>query len=79
MPIFEYKCESCSSVFEHFYSSSLEERVACVNCGSRQVARTDATIFSPNKNYCPHEDENLSADESRGQRLYRRFMPFSKT
>ena len=54
MAIFQFKCESCSAVFEHLVSSSSFADIVCVNCGAGKVARIEATYFYPNKVFCPH-------------------------
>jgi len=37
MPIFEYRCSSCSEVFEQLVLSRKDKRVACPSCGTSQV------------------------------------------
>ena len=38
MPIYEYKCESCSRVFEEFYKlAERPERIACPSCAGDAV------------------------------------------
>lgn len=40
MPIFEYRCGSCSSVFEQLVKSSTsDEEIRCEKCDSRDVER----------------------------------------
>jgi putative FmdB family regulatory protein len=55
MPIFEYKCKSCLSVFEYFVEAGLEDKVSCISCGSFDFVRTDSVSFYPKKIFCPHE------------------------
>ncbi len=53
MPILEYKCDDCSSVFECFFSLSDGFSLKCVSCNSSRVQRVKSMIFTPNKNFCP--------------------------
>jgi len=47
MPIFQYRCNACSSVFEHLVSSEITiEDVSCIACNSKDVER----LFSSNFN-----------------------------
>lgn len=47
MPIFEYKCDKCSSVFEVFVKSRKEEKdTACINCGSKKVNKLFSSFYS---------------------------------
>jgi len=55
MPVFQFRCSKCFSVFEHFVSSDFN--VSCVSCGSGNVSRDDETAFHPSKIFCPHEKE----------------------
>ncbi|MBU0480703.1 MAG: zinc ribbon domain-containing protein [Proteobacteria bacterium] len=41
MPIFEYKCNKCSKVFEVIATSSEDsEKIECSKCGSTNVSKT---------------------------------------
>ncbi|MBD3341668.1 MAG: hypothetical protein GF353_21365 [Candidatus Lokiarchaeota archaeon] len=60
MPIFEYKCRKCSSVFEHIFSK--EDKLFCLFCGSVDVVRSNTVIFGPKKEYCPKE-ESVSCED----------------
>lgn len=57
MPIFQYKCENCASVFEYLMTTSLTKHLACMSCGSSNVSRLDSTYFYPNKIFCPHDKD----------------------
>lgn len=51
MPIFEYKCEKCNSVFEMFVRSKKEsESVSCINCGSKKINKLFSSFYSHVKN-----------------------------
>ncbi len=42
MPIFEYRCEKCGDVFDHFFRSLEEESrfsMACPRCGSDRLRK----------------------------------------
>lgn len=45
MPIFQYKCDKCSSVFEHLVSSGTDGNASCVSCGSKKVKRLYSSSF----------------------------------
>lgn len=45
MPVFQYKCDKCSSVFEHLVSSGKAGNVACVSCGSKKIKRLYSSHF----------------------------------
>lgn len=38
MPIYEFKCENCNTIFETFLLKS-EEKVFCPNCKSEKVVK----------------------------------------
>ena len=47
MPIFEFRCESCSQVFEHLAMSSGDEIAAvCPHCGGEELSRVMSTCAS---------------------------------
>jgi putative FmdB family regulatory protein len=53
MPIFQYKCESCSSVFEHLVSSIVKAKdVACVACDSKKITRLLSSGFGIKSKGC---------------------------
>ena len=53
MPIFQYKCESCSSVFEHLVSSVVKVKdVSCVACGSNKITRSFSSNFGVQSKNC---------------------------
>ncbi len=54
MLIFQYKCEDCSSIFEHLAATLFKLDLACVACGSQDILRADDVCFYPNKVFCPH-------------------------
>jgi putative FmdB family regulatory protein len=39
MPIYEYRCEKCQSVFERITFKGDEEEIQCPECGKTEVAR----------------------------------------
>jgi putative FmdB family regulatory protein len=39
MPIYEYKCEKCGSVFEQLVRSSSDRPDACPKCGGKKLAK----------------------------------------
>ncbi|MDA0282612.1 MAG: zinc ribbon domain-containing protein [Planctomycetota bacterium] len=45
MPIFEYQCEPCSSVFELLIRGT--EQPACPNCGNASVSRLFSVPAAP--------------------------------
>jgi hypothetical protein len=69
MPVFQFRCSKCFSVFEHFVSTPPKAvlvknvrgantfDVSCVSCGSGNVSRYNETAFHPSKIFCPHEKE----------------------
>ncbi|MEK7673390.1 MAG: zinc ribbon domain-containing protein [Patescibacteria group bacterium] len=62
MPIFQFKCEDCSALFEQFMNAvGYQSEVDCMACGSGNIARPDDTSFYPNKHFCPH-DKTLDMD-----------------
>ncbi|MBI3534762.1 MAG: zinc ribbon domain-containing protein [Deltaproteobacteria bacterium] len=62
MAIFQFKCDSCSSIFEHLISSLDYNNISCISCGGDNIGRVDSTYFYPNKNFCPH-DKVLDGDK----------------
>ena len=44
MPIYEYRCESCSTRFEEFLSSSTKPTPPCPKCGSTKAERLMSSI-----------------------------------
>lgn len=54
MPVFQFKCENCSSIFEHFTPPKAAE-VTCLACGGDRVSKVESTFFYPNKVFCPHD------------------------
>lgn len=55
MPVFQFQCGECQSIFEALVSSSVRGEPACVSCDSRFVERVSYTYFAPNKTFCPKE------------------------
>ena len=46
MPIYEYQCEKCKSVFEKITFTGDEEEIQCSECGTTEVVRVlSATSF----------------------------------
>ncbi|MDA8165831.1 MAG: zinc ribbon domain-containing protein [Desulfobacteraceae bacterium] len=40
MPIYEFRCQKCNTLFETLVSSTSPEEVACKQCGSKEVKKT---------------------------------------
>ncbi len=57
MPIFEYKCKSCSSVFESF--STIKDKITCIFCDETNIERVRKSFFSPNKGFCKKNNKAL--------------------
>ena len=55
MPIYEYRCQQCGAVSEHLVGMGGEEEVACLQCGSSDVARilSVATVAARQANSRP--------------------------
>jgi len=45
MPIFQYQCEKCSSVFEHLVLSVKDKNMACMACSSKKIKRLHSSRF----------------------------------
>lgn len=62
MPILQFRCHDCSSVFEYLINGLIaEHQLDCISCGASNFSRMDETCFYPNKNFCPH-DKELDSD-----------------
>ena len=47
MPIYEYRCEKCQSVFERLTFKGDDEEIQCPGCGKTEVVRVlSATSFT---------------------------------
>jgi len=58
MPILQFRCHDCSSVFEYFLNALTSfEQLDCLSCGGANFSRMQETCFYPNKNFCPHDKE----------------------
>lgn len=44
MPLFEYRCAGCGSVFEHLARSAGERPAACPKCGAKKVEKQFSTF-----------------------------------
>lgn len=67
MPVFQYQCGECNSVFEQLVSANtIANEISCLNCGSFYAMRLESTYFYPNKNFCPH-DKELDKEKLRNQ------------
>lgn len=44
MPIFEFKCDTCQTVFERLLRSDHSEPLACPSCGQGEVTRQLSTF-----------------------------------
>jgi putative FmdB family regulatory protein len=40
MPIYEFRCQKCSTLFEVLVSTTTPEEVVCKACGSKDIKRT---------------------------------------
>lgn len=63
MPVLQYQCESCNSLFEHMFSAAIAKYIACLSCGSQKIARVFAISYYPNKTFCPHDKEIVMNEE----------------
>jgi len=46
MPIFQYKCKDCASVFEHLTSKGNKFDVFCIQCGSKNFEKLTSSGFT---------------------------------
>jgi putative FmdB family regulatory protein len=47
MPLYEYRCRECGTIFEHLVSFSESDRVfACPRCDSRETEKQVSTVAS---------------------------------
>lgn len=60
MPILQYQCQDCSSVFEYWVSAKQKIEIKCVNCGSKEFTRVFETCFFPKKEFCPKNPCKMS-------------------
>lgn len=44
MPIYEYKCKSCSKEFSIYFSSYDAGEITCPNCGSKEIKKCISSI-----------------------------------
>ncbi|MHB8781763.1 MAG: FmdB family zinc ribbon protein [Candidatus Geothermincolia bacterium] len=49
LPIYEYRCSSCGTVFEYLERLEAAPLAACKECGSEDVARLFSTFASPRR------------------------------
>ena len=40
MPIYEFRCQQCNTLFEVLVSSTSTDEVECKKCGSKEVKKT---------------------------------------
>ena len=66
MPVFQFKCENCSSIFEHLVFLKHPIDVTCITCGGDKISRIENTFFSPNKLFCPRESKSGGCGKHRG-------------
>lgn len=73
MPIFQYRCETCSAAFEHLVSSQAEAKnVTCLSCGGKKITRLFSSSFgikSKNRGGCGGgcgKDCGLDAEVKKG-------------
>lgn len=57
MPIFEFQCNDCFSVFECLYS--VKNKAKCVFCEGNNLERVRKSLFSPNKGFCKKNNKFL--------------------
>lgn len=57
MPVLQFKCDSCNSVFEYLLSANVNFSLDCISCGGDKVSRLGSSYFYPNKTFCPHDKE----------------------
>ncbi len=62
MPIFEFKCNNCFTIFEEFVFKDNCENIKCFSCGGVLLERPVKTSFSPHKAFCPKK-RNLKKGE----------------
>ena len=76
MPIFEYKCEKCSAMFEEFIRNPADEKkTCCPTCGGRRLTKQFSTFGMSSKGddsasgsscsgctitSCPHSRDDIS-------------------
>lgn len=66
MPILQYQCQNCNSIFEHLVNEDLVDFLSCISCGSAEIQRAITTYLYPNKKFCPH-DKDLDSEYLRTQ------------
>ncbi|MDZ4247220.1 MAG: zinc ribbon domain-containing protein [Dehalococcoidia bacterium] len=49
MPLYEYKCSKCGSVFERLFRYILVEPQQCPKCGSRETERLPSSVSTAGK------------------------------
>lgn len=59
MPIFEYKCNDCGTVFEIIVGPS-EKEILCKTCGSKRVDR-QLSVFAVSSGSCGHDKHGPQA------------------
>ena len=60
MPIYEYKCAQCGTIFEKILTSA-EHPVQCRSCGSEQVERQISTFAVSSGGSTDHPSPDSSA------------------
>lgn len=65
MPIYEYKCKNCGTIFEFLYGLGEEETIACRNCGSRGVERIMSAAAVLHSDWKPTQGHTCCGREER--------------
>ncbi|HOV79756.1 MAG TPA: zinc ribbon domain-containing protein [Bacillota bacterium] len=64
MPIFEYKCNDCSKVFEVLQLPGQDNEPECANCGSRNLKKLISAPFLPSSVGKPAGDDSRCSGKS---------------
>ncbi len=62
MPIYEYECTECSTVFETLVSITSDEIIICEKCGSKETRK----LISASGIRITSSSDNTSGCQSRG-------------
>ena len=52
MPIFEYKCRDCNSVFEKLINGNMEDEIICPECNSKNIEKQLSSFSTSSGNHC---------------------------
>jgi len=67
MIIFEYKCQSCLTIFDCAIIN--EEKPSCINCKSEYLEQNKELIYKPNKVFCMKNMEDKSFNKNWAKKL----------